>query len=110
MAIVDLAVHPYAFVTVAELACYWRLPNRAVLDYIYGGGLEAIRFGPGVYRIRTKTALEFERRALVAPHYKKPAVIALAPAPVTPAPLRTEESGESVEWGIVHCSGSTPHT
>ena len=109
MAIVDLDVHPYAFVTVAELACYWRLPTRAILDYVYAGTLEAIRFGPGVYRVRTKTALEFERRALVAPNHKKPTVIALAPAPVSPAPIGTEEA-ESVEWGIVHCSGSTPHT
>jgi hypothetical protein len=65
MAIVDLAFHPFAYVTIAELADYWRLRKHMVMEHIDAGNVEAIQLGPGVYRVRTSTALAFEQRCLV---------------------------------------------
>jgi hypothetical protein len=65
MAIFDLAFHPFAYITVAELAEYWRLRKRRVLAHIDAGEIEAIQLAPGIYRVRTSTALAFERRAAV---------------------------------------------
>jgi hypothetical protein len=64
MAIVDLEYHPFAYVTIRELAEYWRLPKRRVLHHIRAGNFEAIQLGPGIYRVRTTAALAFEQRAL----------------------------------------------
>jgi excisionase family DNA binding protein len=65
MLIVDLAVHPHAFVTIAELASYWRVSQATVLEYVRTGRLEAILLGAGLYRVRTTKAHEFETSALV---------------------------------------------
>jgi hypothetical protein len=65
MAILDLASHPFAYVTVAELSNYWRLSRDRVLDHVVAGHLEAIELGPGIYRVRVSTALAFERQSLV---------------------------------------------
>jgi excisionase family DNA binding protein len=73
MAILDLAFHPFAYVTINELAEYWRLGRRRVLDHIKAGHVEAIQLGPGLYRIRTITALTFERACAVPSARRGPA-------------------------------------
>ena len=65
MAILDLAFHPFAYVTIAELSDYWRLSRERVLEHLAAGHFEAIQLGPGVYRVRAQTALAFERQMLV---------------------------------------------
>ena len=65
MAIRDLAAHSANFVTVAELADYWAVSRQQVYKRIESGALEAIRLGARLYRVRTRAALEFERRASV---------------------------------------------
>jgi excisionase family DNA binding protein len=65
MAIRDLAAHSANFVTVAELADYWAVSRQQVYKRIESGALEAIRLGTRLYRVRTRAALEFERRASV---------------------------------------------
>jgi hypothetical protein len=66
MAILDLAVHPFAYVTIAELCDYWRLSREHVLAHVAAGHFETIELGPGIYRVRASTALEFERQRVVA--------------------------------------------
>jgi excisionase family DNA binding protein len=65
MAIRDLAAHSANFVTVAELADYWAVSRQQVYKRIESGALEAIRLGSRLYRVRTRAALDFERRASV---------------------------------------------
>jgi hypothetical protein len=67
MAILDLATHPWAYVTVGELADYWRVSAQQVMTYLASGAFEGINLGPGVYRIRTSAALDFERRSNIVP-------------------------------------------
>jgi hypothetical protein len=62
----DLRNHPLAIVTPAELATYWRLTSAELRAYIEGGALKAIRFGASVFRIRTKDAIEFQRRTRIS--------------------------------------------
>jgi hypothetical protein len=100
MAIVDLAVHPYAYVTIAELAGYWRLPQSSVMAYVRAGHFEAIKFGAGIYRVRTRTALEFERRSIVPATRLKQAVAGLAAA--VPARPDADQDGEP-EWEKLRC-------
>jgi hypothetical protein len=57
-----LRSHPSAIVTPAELVKYWRLTSAELREHIEGGALKAIRFGTGVFRIRTKDAIDFQRR------------------------------------------------
>lgn len=57
----DLATHPEAFVTVAQLADYWQIGRKQVLKLIESGALEAIRLGAKTYRIRASAALAFEQ-------------------------------------------------
>jgi excisionase family DNA binding protein len=59
----DLAAHPEPYVTVAELADYWLVGRKQIYKQIDAGQLPAIRLGPRLMRIRTKDAIEFERRA-----------------------------------------------
>ena len=66
MPIHDLGTHPARYVTVAQLAEYWAVSRRQILKRIESGALDAIRLGSRLYRIRTETALEFERRAAVS--------------------------------------------
>jgi hypothetical protein len=63
--ILDLATHPFAFVTINELAEYWRITPAQVLEVVDSGHLEAIEFGGGARRVMAQAALEFERRARV---------------------------------------------
>jgi excisionase family DNA binding protein len=65
MAIRDLTAHTANFVTVAELAEYWAVSRQQVYKRIESGALEAIKLGARLYRVRTRAALEFERRASV---------------------------------------------
>jgi excisionase family DNA binding protein len=58
----DLATHPEAFVTVAQLADYWQISRKQVLKLIESGSLDAIQLGAKTYRIRASAALAFERR------------------------------------------------
>ena len=65
MPIVNLATHPAQFVTVAELAKYWAVSRQQIHKRIESGALVAIRLGSRLYRVRTQSALEFERQASV---------------------------------------------
>jgi hypothetical protein len=56
----DLEHHPRAFVTPAELTKYWQITPSDLNAHIREGRLQAIRFGTGVYRIRTTDAIQFE--------------------------------------------------
>lgn len=58
--IVDLATHGEKHVTVAELAAYWRVSERAVHYYVSKGSLPASRVGR-LIRIRTEDARVFGR-------------------------------------------------
>ncbi len=58
--IVDLANHPEKYVTVAELAAYWRVSERAVHYYVAKGALPASRVGR-LIRIKTEDAQRFGR-------------------------------------------------
>jgi excisionase family DNA binding protein len=59
----DLAAHSEPYVTVAELAEYWLVGRKQIYKQIDAGQLPAIRLGARLMRIRTKDAIEFERRA-----------------------------------------------
>lgn len=58
--IVDLATHAEKHVTVAELAAYWRVTERAVQYWVSKGALPAVRAGRSI-RIRTDDAQKFGR-------------------------------------------------
>ena len=50
------------FVTVSELAGYWRVSERTVYRHILKGALPVVRIGPfGRLRIRTRDALRYGR-------------------------------------------------
>jgi hypothetical protein len=66
MAIFDLTSHPWAYVTVRELADYWRISEKRVLAHLVSGDVAGIELSPKVFRIQTRTAIEFERRARFA--------------------------------------------
>jgi excisionase family DNA binding protein len=57
----DLSLHSTEYVTVGELAEYWSVSRRQIYKQIESGSLQAIRFGPRLYRIRTEVASAFER-------------------------------------------------
>ena len=61
--ITNLATHPEKYVSVSQLADYWQVSRKQIYKQIDGGTLEAIRLGERLYRIRTTTAFEFEKRA-----------------------------------------------
>jgi excisionase family DNA binding protein len=65
MAIEDLANHPTAYLTIAELAEYWRVSPSQIRKRVQSGELAALRLGPHVYRISTGAAQAFELRARV---------------------------------------------
>jgi excisionase family DNA binding protein len=58
--ITDLAKHPETYVTVAELARYWRVAERTVQYQVQKGALPATRVGRSI-RIRTVDARAFGR-------------------------------------------------
>ena len=59
-AIADLATHKEQHVTVAELAAYWRVSDRAVQYWVSKGSLPATKVGRSI-RIRTDDARKFGR-------------------------------------------------
>jgi excisionase family DNA binding protein len=61
MPIQNLSNHPVRYVTVAELAEYWAVSRHQIYKQIESGALEALRFGPRLYRVPTSAALRFER-------------------------------------------------
>jgi excisionase family DNA binding protein len=63
MPIRDLATHPNPYVSVGELASYWRVGRKQIYKHIDAGTLSAIRLGPRLFRIRTITARDFEESA-----------------------------------------------
>jgi excisionase family DNA binding protein len=67
MAIHDLSTHPTAYVSVGELASYWRISRKQIYKQIDAGTLPAIRLGPRLFRIRTCVAREFEETARLSP-------------------------------------------
>jgi excisionase family DNA binding protein len=71
MPIRDLASHPARYVTIAELAEYWAVSRQQIYKRIESGTLQAIRLGSRLYRVRTETAIEYERRAIVGDRTNK---------------------------------------
>ena len=65
MRIRDLATHTAPYVTVGELAEYWAVSRQQIYKRIESGALESIRLGTRLYRVRTRAALEYERRASI---------------------------------------------
>jgi excisionase family DNA binding protein len=62
MLITNLDTHTASYVSVAELAAYWDVTRQLVYKHIQSGSLPAIRLGPRCFRVRTRDAVEFERR------------------------------------------------
>ena len=60
MAIQDLKTHPRAYVSLTELAAYWRVSRRYLYKQIQNGTLPALQFGSRSFRISVRTALAFE--------------------------------------------------
>jgi excisionase family DNA binding protein len=58
--IVDLATHPEKHVTVAELATYWKVSERAIQYWVAKGALPAMKVGTRI-RILTMDARRFGR-------------------------------------------------
>ena len=67
MPIRNLTTHTAPYVSVAGLASYWRVNCQQLYKQIEAGTLPAIRLGPGIYRISTTAAREFEERARISP-------------------------------------------
>jgi excisionase family DNA binding protein len=67
MSIRDLSTHSVAYVSVGELANYWRISRKQIYKQIESGTLPAIRLGPRLFRIRTSVAREFEESARMSP-------------------------------------------
>ena len=63
----DLRTHPRPYVSVGDLAGYWGISRKQIYKQMEAGTLEAIRLGPRLFRIRTVTALAFERAAKLQP-------------------------------------------
>jgi excisionase family DNA binding protein len=59
----DLQQHPEPYVTVGELAEYWRMSRKQIYKQIEGGTLHAIKLGPRLLRISIAQAISFERIA-----------------------------------------------
>ena len=87
MRIRDLATHPGRFLTVAELAEYWAVSRQQIYKRIESGALGTIRFGVRCYRIPTRSALAFERRAQAVNRNPMSTPVP-GPAPLTRLPSR----------------------
>jgi excisionase family DNA binding protein len=61
MAIHDLANHTAPYVTVRELAEYWRVSQKQIRQRVSAGHLSGLRLGPRICRISVTSALAFER-------------------------------------------------
>jgi excisionase family DNA binding protein len=69
MAIQDLNNHANIFVSIAELAAYWRVSRRYLYRQVELGALDAIKLGPRSYRISVASALQFERAHSSSDHW-----------------------------------------
>ena len=63
----DLQSHGQPYVSVRELAEYWRVSNKSIYKQIEAGTLKAIRLGPRLFRISTTHARKFEQLAKLGP-------------------------------------------
>ncbi len=73
MSIRDLSTHLNPYVSVGELASYWRVSRKQIYKQIEAGTLPAIRLGPRLFRIRTEVARTFEEDARMVPaHIVRP--------------------------------------
>jgi excisionase family DNA binding protein len=61
MAIRNLATHALPYVTVRELAEYWRVSQKQIRQRVAAGNLSGLRLGPRLCRISVASALAFER-------------------------------------------------
>jgi hypothetical protein len=61
MAIHNLAEHAVPYVTVRELAEYWRVSQKQIRRRVAAGFLSGLRLGPRICRITVASALAFER-------------------------------------------------
>jgi excisionase family DNA binding protein len=61
MAIQNLANHAAPYVTVRELAEYWRVSQKQIRQRVAAGQLSGLRLGPRICRISVASALAFER-------------------------------------------------
>jgi excisionase family DNA binding protein len=61
MAIHNLANHAAPYVTVRELAEYWRVSQKQIRQRVAAGHLSGLRLGPRICRISVASALAFER-------------------------------------------------
>jgi excisionase family DNA binding protein len=59
----DLQAYSGPFVTVSQLADYWKVSRKHVLKLIESGHLEAVRLGPKTHRVSVNSAVAFERRS-----------------------------------------------
>jgi excisionase family DNA binding protein len=66
MAIHNLANHAAPYVTVRELAEYWRVSQRQIRQRVATGHLSGLRLGPRICRISVASALAFERASAEA--------------------------------------------
>jgi excisionase family DNA binding protein len=58
--IANLQTYPDQYVTVPQLARYWRVGRKHIHKQIDAGTLRAIRFGPRLLRVLTADAIHFE--------------------------------------------------
>lgn len=61
MAITNLANHAAPYVTVRELAEYWRVSQKQIRQRVADGRLSGLRLGPRICRISVASARAFER-------------------------------------------------
>jgi hypothetical protein len=63
--IIDLQTHPEPYVTMSELADYWRVSRKQIDKQIEAGTLRTTLVAPRLRRIRTLDAIRFEETATV---------------------------------------------
>jgi hypothetical protein len=69
--IIDLQTHPERFVTMSDLADYWRVTRKQIVKQIEAGTLRTVRLAPRMVRVRTRDAIGFEEMAAMAPSERK---------------------------------------
>jgi len=79
VAIHNLADHDVPYVTVRELAEYWRVSQKQIRRRVAAGHLSGLRLGPRLWRITVASALAFERASELAFSDGGPANDALLP-------------------------------
>jgi hypothetical protein len=91
MAINDLATHASPYVTVRELAEYWRVSQKQIRQRVATGHLSGLRIGPRICRISVASALAFERASALA--LERASTQALAPGATVEDPMTPEVEG-----------------